>query len=357
MSHASAIVVGAGIVGLALARALARRGVRVVVFERHERAVGASLRNIGAVWPLGVADARELDQARRSRAVWREFCEAAEVWYDPAGCLVPAVDAVEWELLQRHQAVYEALRHCELLSPAAALRQSAHLARRGLHGALWSAHDLLLDPRVALRRLPLWLAAQYEIEFRWKHAVTRIEHPYIWSGGRRHAADAIYIAVGAESAQLLPQPAPPPRSALRQRLLVRLAAQPEGFRLGALLCTPAALAGDGPGELLLAQNGSGELLLDDGGADLSGVGGQRRLIDALRRRVELPECRIAQFWSLPQLYTAQQPAAFEAAPGVTVVEAPGRRGLGLTVAFGLAEDIVAGAPLARAPQAFSARRA
>ncbi|WP_257388644.1 FAD-dependent oxidoreductase, partial [Tahibacter caeni] len=42
MPHASAIVVGAGMLGLALARALALRGRRVVVFERHERAVGAA---------------------------------------------------------------------------------------------------------------------------------------------------------------------------------------------------------------------------------------------------------------------------------------------------------------------------
>jgi phytoene dehydrogenase-like protein len=42
----SAIIVGAGIVGLAHARALCLRGYQVQVFERHP-AAGASIRNFG----------------------------------------------------------------------------------------------------------------------------------------------------------------------------------------------------------------------------------------------------------------------------------------------------------------------
>jgi len=372
MSHATAIVIGAGIVGLALARALALRGGRVVVFERHERAVGASLRNAGAVWLLGVDDPRELDQARRSRAVWREFCDDAQVWHDPAGCLVPAFDADEWALLQDYAAARRGVRDCELLDAAAARQRSAWVAARGLRGALYSAEDMLIDPRVAMRQLPAWLAARHEIEFRWKHAVTRIEHPYVWSGGRRHAADAIYVAGGAEAELLLPGLPVQSRPQPQRRLLLRLAAQPDGLRLGAMLCSAAVLArqsmpaGSGPRgsvdasalDLLLLQNGSGELVVDAGLAVDEPEVGQRQALAALRRLVELPDCRIAQGWALPQLHSSPAAVAIEAAPGVTLVAAPGRSGLGMTTAFGLAEDLVAGTTrLLPADVALSARRA
>jgi len=376
MPHASAIVVGAGMLGLALARALALRGRRVVVFERHERAVGASLRNAGAVTPLALADAREREQARRSRAVWREFCDAADVWHDPCGSLVPAYDADEWALLQEQAAADD---DGELLDAAAARRRCTWIGARGLRGAWFSADDLLVDPRVALRRLPDWLAGRHEIEFRWKHVVTRIDYPYVWSGGRRHAAEQIWLAGGADTATLLPDLPQTAQPASRPRLLLRLSAQNDGFRLGSLVSNVAALAqgaaaarpsaarlreravaDGGVPDLRLLQSGSGELLVDAAfAADRDDAAtAQRRALETVRRLVELPDCRIQQAWTLPSLAGADAGAAIDVLPGVTAVAAPGPAGLGLTTAFAFAEDVVAGAARARPADAeLSARRA
>lgn len=363
MPHASAIVVGAGIMGLALARALALRGRRVVVFERHERAVGASLRNGGAVIPLAAADPVEQDRARRSAAVWREFCAAADIWLDPCGSLVPAVDADEWAALQQFAARSERA-DAMLLDPAAARRLTPWLVARGLRGALHGSGDLVIDPRVALRQLPSWLATRHDIEFRWKHAVTRIAYPYVWSGGRRHAADTIYVAAGGDSGRLLPAPADTAVQQ-RQRLLVRFAAQPDGFRLGAIVASAASLALPVrdtaiavPPAWRMVQGGSGEILLDTEFGDGDPMRSQRAAIDAARRLVELPDMQVAQSWVLPQFGAAPHSDAIEVAPGVVAVVAAAG-GLGMTTAFGLAEDLVDGSR--RGPQAgslsLSARRA
>src|SRR3982750_908040 len=87
MSKPSAIIIGAGIVGLATARALAKRGYQVTVFERNERAVGASIRNFGMVWPIGQPTGPLFDRALLSRSIWKEVCTEAGIWHDEVGSL------------------------------------------------------------------------------------------------------------------------------------------------------------------------------------------------------------------------------------------------------------------------------
>lgn len=374
MTPSTAIVVGAGIVGLALAKALAERGCRVVVFERHERAVGASLRSPGSLWLLGEASGQRLALARRSRRAWREFCEAADIWYEPSGCLVPAHAEDEMSLLQEFAVTAED-RECRLLNPAQARERCAQVQPRGLRGALWSAEEAVLDPRVALRQMPLWLSDRLDVEFRWKHAVTRVTYPYVWSGGRRHAADAIYLAGGAELTALYPQLFADGRLAVQRRQVLRLAPQPEGYRLGCQLHGAAGLAaspafaalpsaqrlrersrGDaessGPDDLLLLQNGSGEILASHLlPAATAQPAEAPPPFEALRRLALLPDCRIVQSWQTEHACAGGE-FAIEAEPGVSIVAAPA--GPGLSLAFGLAEDVV---EASSAAGVLSARRA
>ncbi len=68
-NHADVLIVGAGIVGLAHALAYAKRGLKVVVFERNLQAVAASIRNFGMVWPIGQAEGNLYNRALKSREI------------------------------------------------------------------------------------------------------------------------------------------------------------------------------------------------------------------------------------------------------------------------------------------------
>jgi len=62
-------IVGAGVLGLAHAYAAAGRGWKVVVFEPNPRAMGASARNFGMIWPIGQPHGETHGMAMRSREI------------------------------------------------------------------------------------------------------------------------------------------------------------------------------------------------------------------------------------------------------------------------------------------------
>jgi FAD dependent oxidoreductase TIGR03364 len=372
----TAIVVGAGIVGLAMARALAEAGYQVTVFDRHERAVGASVRNFGTIWPIGVPNGPLYARAMRSREIWREFCDATGTWYAPSGSLIAAFHDDEWAVMNEYAAVNEGIRPCRALDAAQARQHAPGLVSQGLRGALLSTDELVVDPRESIRALPAWLTERYGVEFHWRKAVTRIEHPWVWSGNRRYAADLIYIANGTDFETLYPELFERQAITKCKLQMLRLEAQPTPFQLGPVVCggltmahyngfhaTPsierlrqrlkeqyADLLALGI-HVMAAQNGLGEITIGDSHEyghthdpfDESAI--NRKIVDYLQSVLDLPSWNIKQSWHgiYAKLTDGQRSElVLEAEPGVTVVNGVGGGGLGMTLSFGLAEEVVSG---------------
>src|SRR5580700_10190713 len=100
MDKRSAVVVGAGIVGLATARALAINGFSVKVLERTHKAVGASIRNFGMIWPVGQPAGKLYERAIRSRDIWKEIADKGQITCNHCGSLHVAYHPDEWQVLQ-----------------------------------------------------------------------------------------------------------------------------------------------------------------------------------------------------------------------------------------------------------------
>ncbi len=104
MSDFDAVVVGAGVVGLASAYALARRGQSVVVLEREERiGMGVSSRNsevihAGLHYSTGSLKARLCIEGRRALYT---FLETHSVAYQKCGKLIVATDESEVSPLEQ----------------------------------------------------------------------------------------------------------------------------------------------------------------------------------------------------------------------------------------------------------------
>ena len=372
----TAIVVGAGIVGLAMARALAEAGYKVTVFDRHERAVGASVRNFGTIWPIGVPNGPLYARALRSREIWREFCDATGTWYAPSGSLIAAYHDDEWAAVNEYAAMNQGIRPCRTLDAKETLQHAPGVVTGGLRGALLSTDELVVDPREAIRALPAWLTERYGVEFHWRQAITRIEHPWVWSGHRRYAADIIYVASGTDFETLYPELFERQAIIKCKLQMLRLEAQPTHFQLGPVVCGGLTMAhyqgfhaapsigrvrqrlAEQHADLLAlgihvmaAQNGLGEITIGDSHEyghthdpfDESSI--NRKIVDYLRGVIDLPRWDIKQSWH--GIYAKltdgkSSELVLQAEPGVTIVNGIGGGGLGMTLSFGLAEEIVNG---------------
>ena len=287
-------VVGAGILGLAHAFQLARRGRRVIVFERNPRASGASVRNFGMLWPVGQPAGQMHEMALRSREFWLEVLRAGELWHDEAGSLHLAYREDEAGVLAEFTARAAADgHHCELLTPGQVAQRSPLVNTSGLVAGMWSPTEICVDPREVIARMPGWLARDFGVRFEFGTAVTAYDWPRVSTGNQTYSAERLVVCSGDDFQTLYPGTYA--RAALVRCKLQMMRSARRGSRLGPMLAggltlrhyknfencptleaVKSRIARDHPQydrygiHVMASQNGSGELVgAPDRGCELS----------------------------------------------------------------------------------------
>jgi FAD dependent oxidoreductase TIGR03364 len=375
MQSRSAIVIGAGIVGLATARALALRGFSVKVFERSERAVGASIRNFGMIWPIGQPAGKMYERAIRSRNVWKEIAPAANFFHEQAGSLHLAYHPDEWQVLQELYEVFRSEgRSVQLMDKAAVSAASDAVVPTGLLGALYRRDEMIVDPREAIAALPGWLSEKFKVEFYWGRCVSYISDQVVYIGNEEeYEADLVFICNGADFETLYPEQfAGLPVTKCKLQMM-RLVSQPAGWRMGPALCGGLSLihynsfkaAASLPAlrsrygaempdylewgiHVMVSQNGRGELTVGDSHEyglthdpfDKEFI--NRMILNYLRKFARFPEETVYETWNgiYTKLTDGEADLFFSPEPYVYVINGVG--GAGMTLSFGLAEELVAG---------------
>lgn len=381
MPHRDVLVVGAGIVGLAHAFVAARAGRTVAILERDAAASGATVRNFGMVWPIGQPAGPGRRLALRSREVWLEAAAFAGFACVPCGSLHLAHHDDEWRVLQEFVAGHPAApgrpaATFTLLSPEEARRRCPAARPERLVGAMFSPDELGVDPREVAAALPREMARHFSVEARFNAPVASIgDGRLVTAGGEVWTAERIYVCSGDDARTLYPRQflAAPLRRCKLQML--RTAPQPDGYRLGphlaaglslrhyaAFAACPslaqlrARIAAERP-ELdrwgihaLATQNAAGELVLGDSHeyaaiSDAFPPGG-REEIDALilgelHRLLEVPDLRPARRWQGTYLKRTDGEPCFTDVPEPGVRIVTGLGGMGMTLSFALAEQLLA----------------
>ncbi len=370
MIKKSAIVIGAGIVGLAVARAFAIRGYAVTVIERSSKSIGASVRNFGMVLPIAQPDGILFERAMHSRRIWKSLCDDAKIWYDEVGSLQLAYAADEWQVLSELSDIYKH-RGYQLLNSEQTCSLSYPIVQRNLHGSLYSKDEIIVDPREAISKIPEFLFERYGVQFIWNTTATSITRDTVFAGSKSYSADEIFVCSGSDFETLFPEEFANQNITKCKLQMMRMTAQDGNTRIGPMLCAGLSLINyssfsvspthaqlkarlhlDFPEyikwgiHVMVSQNKSGELTVGDSHEyGLTPEPWDKALVNDLILKylsdfAQFKSEKIIETWNgvYSKMKSGETELVIKPEDGITIVNGLG--GAGMTLSFGLAEEIL-----------------
>ena len=367
----SVIIIGAGIVGLATARALSLKGFEVTVIERSGKAVGASVRNFGMIWPIGQPDGMLYHRALRSRYIWKEIVDKACFWHHECGSLHLAYHEDEWKVLQElHEVFNKNDRQVFLLNKSEITGKINGVNPQNLIGGLFSGTEMIIDPREAIALLPAYLSENHKVHFVWNKNVNAVEKNKVWMGEKFMQADIVCVCSGADFETLFPEKFAELKITKCKLQMMRFVNAAADFKIGTSLCGGLSLIHyesfkvapsltllkkryqeemsqylDLGIHVMVAQNGKGELTIGDSHeygltfAPFDEAHINRLIITYLKTFACIDDWNLIQSWHgiYPKMTNGTTDVFLKAEEGVYIINGLG--GAGMTLSFGFAEEV------------------
>lgn len=364
------VIIGSGIIGLAHALTARGAGYEVTVIDRDTRPVGASVRNFGTIWPIGLAFGPEREQGLMGMNRWRELAPLAGFHADSCGSVSLAYRDEAWGVLTEFSTQPEAAAEgFTLLTPEETLSRFPLTNPDGLQGALLSPHETCVRPSEALNALAAYARSQGVSFELGACAIKAHDDAVELADGRHFPFDHCVIAAGEDMKTLFPAELAAAR--IRPCRLQMMRSEPIAGRLGIIMVSDLTLAhypafSRCPSlpalkqklddtmrdyqkwgvHVIAAQHADGSLTLGDSheyGGSLTPdhwTEVDQLVLDNLATFTRLPGLKIASRWhgtylksTVGQLQVVLQPR-----DRITMVTAMG--GLGMTLSWGLARKTV-----------------
>src|ERR1700750_3439947 len=197
-------VVGAGVIGLAHAYWAAAAGKRVPVIDREARATGASIRNFGFITVTGQERGDSWRLARRTRDIWAEVADAANITIEQRGLLLTARSTEAIAVIEAFLKT-EMGEGCRLIDSAEFRTRTGGLGGPGLMGALESPHELRLESRNAIPSLAAWLEESLGVVFFRETVAFSATPPRLRTSRGVIEAGAVVVCPGDDFVTLYPE--------------------------------------------------------------------------------------------------------------------------------------------------------
>lgn len=369
INHTEILIVGSGIVGLAHALACAKRGKKVLVIEKSLFPIGASIRNFGLIWPIGQPIGNRFESAMKSRSIWLDIIDKTGIYADKSGSLHVVHSADESEIIEEYvQTLREARLDAMFLTPEKTKIVSPKVNGNALLGSMWSPYEITVNPREAINSIADYLKNTFQVQFEYGVQGIYVNDHSLICSDRIIQFEQAYICSG-ENLELYT----PDKDLLRVKLqMMRTAPQPYQWKLGPAICGGLTLLHYDSFKhisslqqlkiriekekplyikygihVLISQHGNGELILGDSheyGNTLDPFISEEintLIIKEINRIYLIPELTIDQKWiGIYAKYPGFSEYVKKIHNDITIVNGLG--GAGMTLSFGLAEEVVSG---------------
>ena len=368
----SAIVVGAGIVGLATARALAEKGYEVKVIEKSQFALGASVRNFGMLWPVGQPDGHLYDRSVRTKEIWVDYLDAAGIPYNACGSLHLAYSKEEMHVVEDICQFFQSKnRPVSVIDKETVLANYNGINENGLLGALRSEDEIIIDPREGIKHLPTFLIQKYGVSFIWGTAITSVTSHAAFAGKTKYAADIVCVCSGQDFETLYPDQFKAQPIIKTKLQMMRFKHKDPNYKIGASVCGGLSLlhyksftASSALTKLrlkieeeipeylkygihvMVSQNNEGELTVGDSHEyaldfepfDKTEI--NEMILAYLKKFMHIDQWKMTQSWNgiYPIMTNGAAELFLNPEPGVYILNGIG--GHGMTMSFGFAEEMI-----------------
>jgi FAD dependent oxidoreductase TIGR03364 len=368
----SAIVVGAGIVGLATARALAEKGYDVKVIEKSQFALGASVRNFGMLWPVGQPDGNLYNRSVRTKEIWVDYLDAAGIPYNACGSLHLAYSKEEMIVVEDIAQFFQSKnRPVSVIDKETVLSNYNGINENGLLGALRSEDEIIIDPREGIKLLPAYLTQKYGVLFIWGTAITSVTSHAAFAGKTKYAADIVCVCSGQDFETLYPDQFKAQPIIKTKLQMMRFKHKDPNYKIGASVCGGLSLlhyksftASSALTKLrlkieeeipeylkygihvMVSQNNQGELTVGDSHEyaldfepfDKTEI--NEMILAYLKKFMHIDQWDMIQSWNgiYPIMTNGAAELFLNPEPGVYILNGIG--GHGMTMSFGFAEEMI-----------------
>jgi FAD dependent oxidoreductase TIGR03364 len=368
----SAIVVGAGIVGLATARALAEKGYDVKVIEKSQFALGASVRNFGMLWPVGQPDGNLYNRSVRTKEIWVDYLDAAGITYNACGSLHLAYSKEEMHVVEDICQFFQSKnRPVSVIDKETVLANYNGINENGLLGALRSEDEIIIDPREGIKHLPAYLTQKYGVSFIWGTAITSVTSHAAFAGKTKYAADIVCVCSGQDFETLYPDQFKAQPIIKTKLQMMRFKHKDPNYKIGASVCGGLSLlhyksftASSALTKLrlkieeeipeylkygihvMVSQNNQGELTVGDSHEyaldfepfDKTEI--NEMILAYLKKFMHIDQWEMTQSWNgiYPIMTNGAAELFLNPEPGVYILNGIG--GHGMTMSFGFAEEMI-----------------